>query len=59
MTKMKLMLATSVDQQTMKKINRLASHLGITKSACVRLLIKNAFEEFEQLEGQQLLVEKQ
>jgi predicted DNA-binding protein len=53
-----MMLATSVDQQTMKKINRLASQLGTTKSACVRMLIKNAFEEFEQLEGQQLLVEQ-
>ena len=59
MTKKKLMLATSVDQETMKKIGRLASHMGITKSACVRMLIKNAFEEFEQLEGPQLLVEKQ
>ena len=57
MTKKKLMLATSVDQETMKKINRLAPHLGTTKSGCVRMLIKNAFEEFEQLEGQQLLVE--
>ena len=57
MTKQKLKLATSVDQETMKKISLLASHLGTTKSACVRMLIKNAFEEFGQLEGQQLLME--